>query len=97
MSVNPSATRDSQGADVRPGDYVRILSLVLPQDMDDDERDMLEFMVGSICEVDTVDPEGQAWVTMWWNCAEGVATTTVALAPTQMERVGAMVASNVSD
>ncbi len=57
--------------------------------MDEDDRDMIEFMVGSICEVDRIDAAGQAWVRMWWSCTDGVATSSVALAGDQIERVSA--------
>lgn len=89
----PSPTCDAKGFAVQPGDRVRILSIVPGPGMEDDDVDMIEFMIGSICEIDRVDGDGHAWVTMWWSCADGVATSTVALAPHQMERVEGMVAS----
>jgi hypothetical protein len=55
--------------------------------MDDDEREMVEYMVGSICEVDRIDARGRAWVTMWWSCGDGTAATSVGLAANEMERV----------
>ena len=88
------STRDAKGASVQTGDKVRILAVSRAPDMEDDDVDMIEFMIGSICDIDRVDEEGFAWVTMWWSCAEGVATSTVALAPYQMERVEGMLASN---
>lgn len=88
------STRDAKGASVQTGDKVRILAVSRAPDMEDDDVDMIEFMIGSICDIDRVDAEGFAWVTMWWSCAEGVATSTVALAPHQMERVEGMLASN---
>lgn len=88
-----TSTQDAKGVAVLPGDRVRILSITPSPDLEDDDRDMIEFMIGSICEIDSVDEDGHAWVTMWWSCADGVATSTVALAPHQMERVEAMMAS----
>lgn len=95
MSATPEKpfTRDIQNRIVQAGDKVRILGVSMDADLEDDERDMIDFMVGSVCEVDRVDADGCAWVTMWWNCAEGVATTTVALSPAQIEREAADTAS----
>lgn len=83
----PASLPDAKGIPVVQGDYVRILDVTPDPDMDDDDRDMVEYMIGSICEVDSIDEYGQAWVTMWWNNVEGVITTTVALESSQMERV----------
>ncbi|GAB2181438.1 hypothetical protein DLREEDagrD3_16610 [Denitratisoma sp. agr-D3] len=90
---NVSITRDARGVPLQAGDRVRILAVTPDPDLEDDDRDMVEFMIGSICEVDRVDAAGQAWVTMWWSCADGVATSSVALAPHEMERVEGMAAS----
>ena len=76
---------DHRGRTVAPGDMVKVLGVSPDPDMDDDDREMIEYMVGSICEVDRVDAHGEVWVTMWWNTGEGSATTSVALAPHQFE------------
>lgn len=89
----PPSIPDRHGQPVRAGDNVRILKLSLDPDLDDDDRDMFDFMIGAICEVERVDAEGQAWVVMWWNNVEGVLTTTVALTPDQFERVARQEAS----
>jgi len=89
-----SVTQDAKGVPLQPGDRVRILSVTPDPDLEDDDRDMVEFMIGSICEIDRVDDNGQAWVTMWWSCADGVATSTVALSSHEMERVEGMAASS---
>ncbi len=81
------STLDAKGIAVQAGDSIRILAVTLPPDMDDDDRDMIDYMIGSVCEIDKVDTEGLAWVTMWWSCTDGVATSTVALSPQQMEKV----------
>jgi hypothetical protein len=88
--MNAVATlNDARGAPVAAGDQVRILAVSPDPDMDEDDREMIEFMIGSVCEVDRIDAAGQAWVTMWWSCADGVATSSVALEGEQIERVGA--------
>ncbi|MBR0565022.1 hypothetical protein J5J83_02685 [Azoarcus sp. L1K30] len=78
---------DKHGHAVAIGDEVRILSIRMDPDIDDDEREMFEFMRGSICEIERFDAEGRAWVSMWWSTGEGNATTSVGLAPNEMERV----------
>lgn len=89
----PPSIPDRHGQPVRAGDNVRILDLTLDPDLDDDDRDMFDFMIGAICEVERVDAEGQAWVVMWWNNVEGVLSTSVGLEPHQCERVEGQVAS----
>lgn len=82
-----STLTDARGNLVQAGDRVRILAVSLDPDMEDDDRDMVDYMVGAICEVESIDRFGQAWVTMWWNNGDGVQTTTIALTTAQMERV----------
>ncbi|ANQ86288.1 hypothetical protein [Azoarcus olearius] len=78
---------DKHGTPIAVGDEVRVLSVTLDSDMEDDEREMFEFMIGAICEVERVDDQGRAWVTMWWSCGDGNATTSVGLERHQMEIV----------
>lgn len=78
---------DRHGNTVEIGDEVRILSIRMDPDIDDDEREMFEFMRGAICEIERFDTEGRAWVSMWWSTGDGNATTSVGLAPNEMERV----------
>lgn len=78
---------DRSGQWVRVGDMVRVLAVSPGADLDDDEREMIELMVGSICEVERIDHAGRAWVTMWWSCGDGTAATSVGLAPGEMEKV----------
>lgn len=78
---------DKHGQPIAIGDEVRVLAVSLDPDIEDDEREMFEFMVGSICEIERIDDTGRAWVTMWWSCTDGNATTSVGLEPHQMERV----------
>lgn len=79
---------DHLGQAVQVGDEVRILHIDLGPDMEDDEREMFECMLGSTSLIDRFDADGLAWVTMWWITGEGNATTSVGLAPHQMEKVG---------
>lgn len=78
---------DRLGQAVEVGDEVRVLHVSIDPDIDDDEREMFEFMIGSTCEVERFDEAGRAWVTMWWSTGDGNATTSIGLAPFQMERV----------
>jgi hypothetical protein len=78
---------DRHGQPVHIGDEVRILQVDLDPDMDEEEREMFEFMVGATCEIERFDPAGLAWVTMWWTTGDGNATTSLGLAPHQMEKV----------
>lgn len=79
------ATTDKFGHPVVAGDFVKILAVSPDPDMDEDELDMILFMVGASSEVEKVDQEGRAWVTMWWNCVETTAVSTVGLLPHEMQ------------
>lgn len=79
--------KDRLGLAVRVGDEVRVLEVDMGSDVEDDEREMFEFMIGAICEIERFDDAGRAWVTMWWNTPDGNATTSVGLEPHQMERM----------
>lgn len=78
---------DRLGQAVNVGDEVRVLAVDVGPDMEDDEREMFEFMIGATCEIERFDAAGRAWVTMWWNTPDGNATTSVGLASHQMEKV----------
>ena len=86
MDARVSVT-DKNGQPVKVGDHVRILSVSPDVDMDEDELDMILFMVGAISEVEKIDAEGRAWVTMWWNCTETTAVSSIGLLPHEMEWV----------
>lgn len=90
-SPTPSAPAtshaDKHGNPLAVGDEVRVLHVTLDPEMEDDEREMFEFMKGSICEIERFDAQGRAWVTMWWSCTDGNATTSLALEGYEMERV----------
>ncbi len=92
-SVRSTSMSDAHGVPVAAGDHVRILGITFDPDMDDDDRDMVDFMIGAVCEVERIDEDGLAWVVMWWNNVEGVLSTSVGLEPHQCERVEGQVAS----
>jgi hypothetical protein len=79
--------QDRQGRPVAVGDRVKVLGVSLGADLDDDEREMIEFMIGSVCEVERIDAAGRAWVSMWWSCGDGSAATSVGLAAGEMEKM----------
>lgn len=87
-ATSPINTLDHLGRPVSAGDEVRILDVTPDPDMDEDDMDMFLGMVGSTCQVDAVDRDGLAWVTVWWNTGEGSMTTTVGLESSQFERLG---------
>ena len=80
-------TFDRAGTPVRVGESVRILAVTPDSDMDEDERDMIDHMVGSVCEVERIDAQGLVWVTMWWSCGDGTATSSVGLRADEFEKV----------
>jgi hypothetical protein len=86
MDARVSVT-DRHGETVVVGDAVRILAVSPDPDMDEDELEMILFMVGAISEVEKIDAEGRAWVTMWWNCTETTAVSSVGLRSHEMEKV----------
>ena len=77
---------DQHGQTVKIGDEVRILQVSIAPDVEDDEREMFEYMVGATSEIERFDSSGRAWVTVWWNTDEGNATTSIGLAPHQMDK-----------
>ena len=85
----PVTTCDRHGQPVATGDRVRILAISPDPEMDDDDLDMFNDMIGSTCEVERIDAEGAAWVAIWWNGFEGPLLTSVGLAPGQMEKAAA--------
>lgn len=78
---------DRLGQAVMIGDAVRVVQIDIGPEVEDDEREMFECMVGSTCEIERFDAAGLAWVTMWWATGDGSATTSVGLAPDQIEKV----------
>ena len=79
-------TVDREGEVIAIGDLVQILGVTPDPDMDEDDLDMFMEMIGSTCEVEAIDEDGLAWVTVWWNTVDGSLTTTVGLEPQQMRR-----------
>ena len=85
----PVTTFDRHGQPVATGDRVKILAISPDPEMDDDDLDMFNDMIGSTCEVERIDADGAAWVAIWWNGFEGPLLTSVGLAPGQMEKAAA--------
>jgi len=85
----PVTTIDRHGQPVVTGDRVKILAISPDSEMDDDDLDMFNDMIGSTCEVERIDADGAAWVAIWWNGFEGPLLTSVGLTPGQMEKAAA--------
>ncbi len=85
----PVTTIDRHGQPVVTGDRVKILAISPDLEMDDDDLDMFNDMIGSTCEVERIDADGAAWVAIWWNGFEGPLLTSVGLTPGQMEKAAA--------
>ncbi len=81
-----SSTIDRQGKAITLGDRVRILDVSPDPEMDEDDLDMFNDMIGSTCEVERIDADGATWVVVWWNGFEGPLLTSVGLTPRQMEK-----------
>ena len=78
---------DRHGNAVYPGDLVRILAVTADPDMDEDELDLIDNMIGSACEVERIDQDGLAWVSVWWNDYGSTFSTSVGLATGQLEKL----------
>ena len=78
---------DRHGCTVAVGDRVRVLGVTPYHDIDEDDDEMIAFMIGSECEVDRIDEHGLMWVSMWWSCGDGTATTAAGLTSAQIERL----------
>ena len=78
---------DRLGQAVQVGDAVRVVQIDIGPDVEDDEREMFDYMRGAICEIERFAAAGLAWVTMWWNTDDGTATTSLGLRSHQMEKV----------
>ena len=85
----PVTTIDRHGQPVVTGDRVKILAISPDLEMDDDDLDMFNDMIGSTCEVERIDADGAAWVAIWWNGFEGPLLTSDGLTPGQMEKAAA--------
>lgn len=80
--------KDCAGRSVHVGDRVRIVGFsqkFMDSLLPDDHAQVSE-MIGSVFEVEEIDDAGQAWVTMWWNSADGeIDAHGIGPAPTEME------------
>ncbi|MCK6390131.1 MAG: hypothetical protein L6Q40_03785 [Azonexus sp.] len=94
MSINLTehakhASQDCLGHPVVVGDTIRILGITPDPTLDEDDLDMFLDMIGSQCEIERIDPDGTAWVAVWWNGGEGTLMTLAGLAPSQMQKIQA--------
>ena len=88
MNTTPRLLIDCNGTIVRVGSRVRVLAFSgdwydrLP----DEERPLVDSMIGEIFEVEEIDKYGQPWVCKRWpNEAEGTCQShSVALEPREM-------------
>lgn len=78
---------DRNGLAVLPGDLIRILAVTPDPDMDEDDLDLILDMVGTTCEVERIDAQGLAWVSVWWNDYGSTFSTSVALTSAQLEKI----------
>ena len=84
------STKDRRGIEIRPGDFVRILSLdeQFLASLPSDELEDVRSMVGQSFEVEEIDEYGSAWVTKWWERGNGESEChSVGLSASEMERV----------
>ena len=85
----PVTTIDRHGQPVVTGDRVKILAISPDLEMDDDDLDMFNDMIGSTCEVERIDADGAAWVAIGGKGSGGPLRPGVGLTPGQMEKAPA--------
>ena len=85
----PVTTIDRHGQPVVTGDRVKILAISPDLEMDDDDLDMFNDMIGSTCEVERSRVGAGGGGPWWGNGLEGPLLTTAALTPGQMEKAAA--------
>ena len=81
-------TKDHLGHIVLVGSRVKILALSdqFLSSLADDELAEVREMIGGVFEVDEIDEWGQAWVTKWWDAADGdLDAHGIGLSPSEME------------
>lgn len=78
---------DRAGRIVRVGDQVRVLGVNYDPGMDDEERELVDSMIGAVGVVEGFDGYGRAWVSRCWTCSDGGEMGRVVLESHQMERV----------
>ena len=88
--MDTTEVKDHLGRCVQVGSIVRVLRLppeflsALP----DDERARVNEMIGGTFTVDEIDQSGTAWVTKWWEVADGEYDAHgIALTSSEMELV----------
>jgi hypothetical protein len=92
MNAPPRLPIDCHGTVVRVGTRVRVLELsgIWYDELPEDERLLVESMIGEEFEVEELDEYGQPWVCKRWpNEAEGTCQShSIALEPREMLSVG---------
>jgi hypothetical protein len=86
---NDRVAIDKNGAEVRVGDFVRVVEI--PSDItlfNDEERRCVNSMLGEVFEVEEIDPLSCAEVTKWWTLGEGLSMShSLNLSAQEMELV----------
>lgn len=83
------SARDKDGKAVSVGTHVRVLVVPpLDPDLEDEEVERVNSMLGEVFEVYEVDAYGRAWVEKWWCSGSGSSMShSLALESNEMERV----------
>ena len=87
---DPVQLIDRHGKPVAVGDIVRIvkLSSSFIDNFPDDERALIEAMIGQFFKIYGIDEFGQPWVSKEWHDEKGkLQTHIIALDPDEMERI----------
>lgn len=67
-------TKDRDGNSIVVGSNVRVLSIPT-LNLEPDEAERVQSMLGDVLEVYEIDPYGQAWVEKWWHLDSGESTS----------------------
>lgn len=81
---------DRHGKPLRIGDIVRIVTLSQEfiDDFPEDERPLVQSMIGQFFKIYGVDESGQPWVSKEWHDETGqLQSHIIALDPEEMERI----------
>ena len=85
----PVTTIDRHGQPVVTGDRVKILAISPDLEMDDDDLDMFNDMIGSTCEVERIDAEGRGGLGEERNGSGGRQRPRAGRTPGKMEKAAA--------
>ncbi len=82
--------KDKNGKSVLVGDFIRVIAFNFSaiSKLDRDEQTKINSMIGEEFEVEEIDEHDNAWVTKWWDVADGTKEShSLALSPDEMEKV----------